>query len=141
MMARSRLRGAERLEDRATPAAFGYPWPDARHLTVSFVPDGTPLGTTGPGRVSTLSADLASHDGLAPPVWQADVLRALQTWASESNIDLTLVPDSGAPLGVPGAPQGDPRFGDIRIAGTFLPPPPGTAVSGSVAESVPYSPL
>src|SRR5262245_13126559 len=101
----------ERLEDRLAPAAFGYPWPDAAHLTVSWVPDGTPLGPAAGAPRSALFATLDAQ--LPRAVWQGEVLRALQTWAAQANINLTLVPDSGDPLGTPGLVQGDPRFGDI----------------------------
>ena len=39
---------AEILEDRCTPTTFGNPWPDASHLTMSFVPDGTQVGLQRP---------------------------------------------------------------------------------------------
>src|SRR2546423_1265855 len=34
----------ECLEDRCTPATSGVTWPDGTHLTLSFAPDGTPVG-------------------------------------------------------------------------------------------------
>ena len=43
-MVRSRPLALERLEDRLTPATSGVTWPDGSHLTLSFVPDGTPVG-------------------------------------------------------------------------------------------------
>src|SRR5262249_25771599 len=48
--------------------------------------------------------------------WQAAILRAVEAWAANANINVDVVADSGDPLGTPGAPQGDVRFGDIRIA-------------------------
>jgi hypothetical protein len=120
----------EFLEDRLAPAAFGYPWPDASHLTVSFVPDGTPLGQGAAPR----SALFATLDVALPrSLWQGEVLRALQTWAVAGNVNISLVADSGDPLGTPGLVQGDPRFGDIRIAAAPL-------SAGSVSTSVPFSP-
>ena len=41
-----------RLEDRCTPATWGNPWPDAAHLTLSFAPDGTHLGTFATGQAT-----------------------------------------------------------------------------------------
>jgi hypothetical protein len=100
----------ERLEDRLTPATFGVPWPDAQHLTLSFVPD----GTTGGLSASTLFQDL---NALAPTAtWQREILRAFQTWAINGNANIAVVTDGGQPMGSPGAIQGDSRFGDIRIA-------------------------
>jgi Matrixin len=45
-------------------------------------------------------------------------LRAFQTWAVNSNINIGLVNDGGEPMGAPGMIQGDPRFGAIRVAGS-----------------------
>ena len=98
------------LEDRSVPAQFGVPWPDAGSLTLSFVPDGTPT-PVGP---SALAKTLGSG-GTAD--WQAIVLRAFQTWAVNADVNIGLVADGGQPLGTPGAPQGDSRFGDVRVAG------------------------
>jgi hypothetical protein len=49
-------------------------------------------------------------------------LRAFQKWAAPTNLNIVPVGDSGAPLGTTGPVQGDPRFGDIRIAAVPLPP-------------------
>lgn len=127
----------EALEERCTPATLGSPWPDARSLTVSFVPDGTPLGpswTDAAGVVHDpqVSSLFATFSTLPEVQWQREILRGLQTWAVESNINLTLMADSGDPLGTPGLLQGDPRFGDIRIAG-------GTLSLGTVSAAVPCS--
>src|SRR5262249_18458642 len=117
----------EALEDRLTPTTFGYPWPDARHLTVSFVPDGTPVGASTSRLFSLLGPNQAA-------AWEQEMLRALQAWAATTNVDLNVVADDGSPLGTPGALQGDPRFGDIRIGAVPL-------SSGSVSTSVPFNPL
>jgi hypothetical protein len=117
----------EMLEDRTVPATFGIPWPDPRSLSVSFVPDGAQVGTSSSSLFATLDAVLPRE------VWQREVLRALQSWASVTGLDLVLVEDSGLPMGAPGAIQGDPRFGDIRIGGAPL-------TSGAVSTSVPFSP-
>src|SRR5438105_15961150 len=98
----------ERLEDRCTPATWGNPWPDPQHLTLSFVPDGTPVG----GQTSNLFQAMSP---LGPTqVWQTAMLRAFQTWAVQANINIGVVADQGLPLGTTGAVQGDARFGDIR---------------------------
>jgi hypothetical protein len=100
----------ERLEDRLTPVAFGNPWPDPGHLTVSFAPDGTQVA-------DQTSALFRTFDALAPTsAWQMEVLRAFQTWAVNANINVSVTADGGQPFGTPGAIQGDPRFGDVRVA-------------------------
>jgi hypothetical protein len=123
-MARSRLL-LEVLEDRCVPATFHNPWPDATHITLSFVPDGTDIG----GQHSNLFQALNSIEPTA--VWQHDILRAFQTWASVANISVGLVSDDGSPMGTAGRAQSDPRFGDIRIAG-------GTYSSEVAAFTAPF---
>jgi hypothetical protein len=108
-MARSRLLILELLESRDVPALFGVPWADGRHLTLSFVPDGTNVD----GASSSLFSNVILGSTAA---WENTVLRAAETWAAPANINVGVVPDSGDPLGTSGAVQGDSRFGDIRIA-------------------------
>lgn len=55
-------------------------------------------------------------------VWQNQVYRALQAWASAANISVGVVPDAGLPFGAPGLRQGDARVGDIRIGGQLMDP-------------------
>lgn len=99
----------EHLEDRLAPATYGNPWPDAGHLSLSFAPDGTALGN----KQSELFRLL---DTAAPRLeWQTAILRAFQTWAVNGNLNVSLSADGGQPLGTRGAPQGDARFGDIRL--------------------------
>src|ERR1700687_2511381 len=101
----------EVLEDRLTPAAWGIAWPNPGHLTLSFVPDGTAVSNAQSSLFKTLNANAPSS-----AAWKAEILRALQTWAINANINIAVVPDGGQPLGASGAAQGDPRFGDVRIA-------------------------
>jgi hypothetical protein len=117
----------EALEDRSLPALFGVPWPDASHLTISFAPDGTMVA----GKPSNLFARMDVQ--LPRAVWQADILRAFQTWAINANINFSVVSDGGQRFGAPGLTQGDPRFGDIRIAALPLSP-------AALAVSVPLDP-
>ena len=101
---------AERLEDRDVPASFGMAWPDPQHLTVSFAPDGT-------SAYGSSSALFGSLNVSAPTaVWQAELLRAIQTWAASANINVSVVGDGGQALGASGMLEGDSRFGDIRFA-------------------------
>src|SRR6516162_8924642 len=76
-MTRARPLSVEQLEDRTTPSTFGAPWPDPQHLTVSFVPDGTAVGASSSDLFATLNAEVPQA------VWQQEVLRGLQAWASQ----------------------------------------------------------
>jgi len=105
----------EALEDRLTPSTSHPLWPDAAHLTLSFVPDGTLVSGTPSNLFATLNA-------VAPTAnWETAILQAFEAWAGNSNINFGLVSDGGQPLGASGAVQGDSRFGDIRIAARPLP--------------------
>jgi hypothetical protein len=117
----------EILEDRTIPATFGIPWPNAGHLSLSFVPDGTQVGTAQSNLFSLL-------DSVAPtPIWEGVLLSAFQKWAAPTNLNIVPMTDSGAPLGTVGPVQGDPRFGDIRIAAVPLP-------ADVVALGIPFDP-
>jgi hypothetical protein len=103
------------LEDRTTPVVWNNPWPDPGHLTLSFAPDGTDVQ----GSPSALFADLNAQG----PNWQTEILRAFQTWAAQTNINLSLASDGTAtPFGTPGPVQGGTEHGDIRIGATALGP-------------------
>jgi hypothetical protein len=128
MNVKSRRLLGEQLEDRTLPATFGVAWPDPKHLTVSFVPD----GTAGDGTTSSLFQTLGAQ---APAsVWQTALLQALQTWAVNANINIGLVGDGGQAFGTDGAIQGDSRFGDIRVAGHAMP-------ADAVSLATPYDPM
>jgi hypothetical protein len=118
--------GFEVLEDRSVPTAFGIPWADPGHLTLSFTPDATstPIGP------SNLSKTLGAAGTTA--AWEREVLRAFQSWAAVANIDVGLVADGGQPLGTSGAVQGDARFGDVRVAAAPL-------SVGEVADAAPFT--
>jgi hypothetical protein len=141
-MKRPRPLELEHLEDRTVPASVLGLWPDAQHLTLSFVPDGAATGNGGSNLFATLGAQ-------NPSGWQQTIVDAFQTWAATSNINIGVVGDSGDPLGAPGAVQGDPRFGDIRIslaplaAGTVATANPfqtsGSTWSGDVVLNSTYS--
>jgi len=117
----------EALEDRVVPALFGNPWADASTLKVSFLPDGTDVGTQD----SALFAEMDDH--MTEAVWQTEILRAIQTWAAAAQLNIRLESDSGDPVGTSGAVQNDFRFGDIRIGAISL----GTE---AVAVATPYDP-
>src|SRR5436190_3753364 len=102
---------AEQLETREVPATFGVPWPDAQHLTVSFAPDNTSANGSPNALFQTLNAHAPTTSA-----WQAEILRALQTWAVQANINIGIVSDGGQAIGTSGSLQSDTRFGDIRVA-------------------------
>src|SRR5262245_65332781 len=109
--------GFQQLEDRSLPAsAFGIPWADPGHLTLSFAPDGTAT-QLGANSLSQVLACAGPADA-----WQREVLRAFQTWASYTNVNIGLVSDAGQPFGSNGAVQGDGRFGDVRVGAAPLSP-------------------
>ena len=120
--------GLESLEGRSLPAQFGVPWHHADHLTLSFVPDGTQVAGTPSDLFRTLDAQQS------PAAWQQEILRAFQTWAVNADVNFALTSDGGEPLGVPGPDQGDPRFGDIRIAAVPM-------ASDVLSISVPHDPF
>src|SRR4051794_22055616 len=99
----------EALESRVVLySASGNAWPNPAAITLSFMPDGTDLGGVGSNLFSSFNATprLAGQ-------WQAQVLRAAQAWAQQTNINLVVVPDDGAPSGAGAYQQGDPGHGDI----------------------------
>lgn len=103
----------EALEDRTVPTALGSPWPNPGTLTLSFAADGTRVC----GEVSD-TAD--AFPGIPAAVWQREVLRAFQTWAVQTPANVAVVADGGQAFGTPGQPQGDFRFGDVRVGAVPL---------------------
>lgn len=85
------------------------PWPD-RKVSVSFAPDRVEIGR--------YRNELAQHfdSQLPTPDWKLAILRAFQKWAKVADVEFSIAEDSPRAFGVIGIPQGDPRFGDIRIA-------------------------
>lgn len=119
----------ETLEDRKLLyATLGANWAFGSRITFSVVPDGTDIG----GLPSALFQSLNSR-GISSSQAIGAFQKAAAAWESVTNINLSLVPDSGASFGAVGNQQGDPDFGDIRIGGAalasnvlatcFLPPP------------------
>src|SRR5437660_12272343 len=94
----------EILEDRVTPSTFGSIWPNPGNMTLSFVPDGTDAG----GAPSSLFRTLNAYAPTA--AWETQILRAFQTWAMATNVNIGVVNDGGQALGSTGAVQGDARF-------------------------------
>ncbi len=105
-----------------------------RSISVSLVPDGTPNGFGGQSRLFELLNSHRSYSG-----WQLMFARALQKWADVAPLSFYFRTDDGSEMGAMGEPQGDSRFGDIRVgtaslrrdrsAFAFFPPMPGFKVS------------
>jgi hypothetical protein len=109
---RSRLE-VETLESRIVPyAVSGDAWVNPQLITVSFVPDGTIIDGVASNLQATLNAKFGS-----PAVWQNVFKKAVQAWAEQTNINFTFVSDDGEPDAAGSYEQGNPNFGDIRIAG------------------------
>jgi hypothetical protein len=102
----------ETLEARVVPyAVTGNAWPHPNLVTISFVPDGTNLGGVSSNIFATFNAKWSTS------VWEGQILRAAQVWAQQSDLNFTVIADSGAPTGSGNYEQGDPTMGDIRIGG------------------------
>ncbi|MFO0959280.1 MAG: matrixin family metalloprotease [Isosphaeraceae bacterium] len=107
---------------------LGAQWAMPIRVTYSIMPDGTSLG----GVSSNLQAAMNGNPNTASK-WISAIQKAAAAWENFANVNLVMVGDSGAALGVPGKQQNDPRFGDIRIGGyvqpsgqlafAFAPPP------------------
>lgn len=118
----------ESLEDRRTPATFGVPWADPRHLTISFAPDQTQISASKSSLFQTLNAQAPTVD------WQNEILRAAQSWASTTNVDLGFVNDTGLAFGANINVGATRKGGDIRVGATNL-------AATALAISVPPDPF
>lgn len=108
--------GFTSLEDRCVLSIFGTPWADPEHLTLSLAPDGTDA------EIGANSLRATLNQTIPQALWERELYRAFQTWASYTNINFGLKADGGQALGTSGAVQGDGRFGDIRISAVPLGP-------------------
>src|SRR5262245_44083165 len=72
----------EELESRVVPySVTGNAWPNPQLVTLSFVPDGTVLGSDVNGPItSNLFATFNAKFGSAA-TWENVILKAAQTWA------------------------------------------------------------
>src|SRR5215471_13300911 len=71
----------ETLETRIVPySVTGNAWPNPQLITISFVPDGTVVSTSGSTQVtSNLFASFNGNSRLASQ-WQSQILKAAQAW-------------------------------------------------------------
>ena len=107
---RRAVASVEVLEQRIALHADGSLSGSDRFSSISFAADGVAIGDES----NSLNATLA--EAFPQQNWQETILRAFQTWASETNTDIGLVDEEGMhAFGVPGPRSGDDRFGDIRI--------------------------
>jgi Matrixin len=108
----------EMLETRLVPYVLtGNAWVHPELVTISFVPDGTIIGTGPHGPVTSNLFQAMSTWFSSPSVWQGQMLLAAQSWAEQTNLNFAVVPDNGAPLGAGDYQQGDSAIGDIRVSG------------------------
>jgi hypothetical protein len=122
----------EQLETRLVPSASGNAWPNPNLVTISFVPDGTIVGA-GPNGPIYSNLFAAFNAKWPTAVWQAEIIKAAQVWAQQTNLNFTIVSDDGLTSGTGLYQQGDPGMGDIRIGGynmanswlggAYMPPP------------------
>src|SRR5262249_5692944 len=99
----------EQLEERLALSTTAVPWPNPGNLTLSFARDGTSTGQQASTLFQSLTSAASSYE------WELAVLRAYQTWAVNSNVNVAVVGDGGQAFGAAGVPQGDSRFGDVRV--------------------------
>ncbi|GEM_PF-3956586 len=121
VQSRNNVGRMETLEPRLLMySAAGGVWSKPELLTVSFMPDGTDIG----GVPSGLFAKMNTVTTQA--TWQKEILKGLQDWAANTNINFAVVSDDGSPWGSCGNTgtdcniQGDANFGDIRIGALNL---------------------
>jgi hypothetical protein len=116
---------------------MGGQWNNSQTITYSVAPDGVSWDQGTNNVNASLNAEYGGSS------WQGLIARALQTWASVTNLNFTQVADGAYPFNAPGVNQGDPNFGDIRIGGynfgtnsliaqTYGPPPNGQTGAGDV---------
>ena len=98
-------------------AANGGSWTYSDRITYSFAPDGTDVG----GQPNVLNQAMAAR-GITTAQWKTAIRDAAALWEAMADLNLVEVADSGAPFGIPGNQQDDPRFGDIRFFGTSWDP-------------------
>lgn len=126
---RAQVAAIETLEPRLVLYAnTGNAWPSPQVITIGFVPDGANLG----GVYNDINA-VFNNSIYIGSQWQAQILKAAQSWAQKTNINFVLISDNGGDFGSGDYQQGDPAMADIRISGynfgnsslatAFLPPP------------------
>ncbi len=93
----------------------GRPFGLSNRLTVSFAPDGTSIFDDASALFSSFTSTLSVQQ------IQDSVLDAFNMWATNGNLDVGLVADSGDPFGTAGKAFGDSRFGDVRVGAIPLP--------------------
>jgi hypothetical protein len=111
----------------------GNAWPSPQLITLSFVPDGTVIGATAAGYItSNLDAAFNNKFGSAS-AWHNTILPAAKTWAQPTNLTFSVVASSGATIGSGPDQQGNPNAGDVRVSGSRAKPPgrrPGRPLRG-----------
>ena len=122
---------------------MGGQWDNSKPISVSVAPDGVAWDSGTNILNSQLDAEFGNTS------WQNTIATAIQTWAVAANLNFTTSPDGNYAFNSVGANQGDPDFGDIRVAGfnfptkeialTYGPPPNGWTAAGDVKLNTDYT--
>jgi hypothetical protein len=115
----------ETLETREVPAVVGGTWANADRMTMSFAPDWTAIAgysqdILGWGQPSRLFSEMSSVGTTTQ--WQTEILRAFQTWAAQTNINIGLVRDDGGAFGSLSQAEKAGSSGDIRVGAFYASP-------------------
>ncbi|WP_152051206.1 matrixin family metalloprotease [Tautonia marina] len=119
-------------------STLGGQWAYGSRISYSIPADGTDVAGV-PNQMHQAMADR----GITEAQWKFALRRAAALWQSATNINMAEVSDTGAPMGISGNQQNDPRFGDLRffakpmapqaLGQAFLPPPfHGGTLAGDV---------
>ena len=84
-------------------------WENVSRLTLSLAGDGTNISNHQSSLFSSFQHMLNAQQ------LEQTILRAFQTWARHSNVNVGLVADSNEDFGTRGSTQNDERFGDVRV--------------------------
>ena len=96
-----RLR-VESLESRLLLyATSGGVWPHPELVTVSFMPDGTDIAGMPSALFSTMNARFPTA------TLQKEMLRGLQSYAANANLNISIVADDGSAFGSAGSHTAD----------------------------------
>ena len=128
-MRRSPKLRLEQLENRNLLSIFGVPWPDGSHLTLSFEPDGTSINGSGSNLFSSFNRSMTTS------TWEKQILKAFQTWAVQSNLNIGISFDGGQANGVAGGPIEDAALATSRSWWTVA------ASTTGLVETSPFSVL
>src|SRR5437899_2622888 len=80
--------GLEILETRLVPySVTGNAWANPQLITISFVPDGTAVSTSGTSLVTSNLFSAFNGNSRLTSQWQTQILKAAQAWSAQTNIN------------------------------------------------------